>query len=106
MRGLAVTSAKRTPLLTEFPAVSEVLPGFDAGAWFGVIAPAGTRAPILERLHTAIAAALRTSELTTRLSGNGAEVIGSRPQGVQRCIGEESERYGRLLQEAGIAQRK
>lgn len=106
VRGLAVTSAKRTPLLPEVPAVSEVLPGFDAGAWFGVLAPVGTPAPILEQLHGAIAAALRTPELRNRLSGNGAEVIGSSPQEFQRYIGEESERYGRLLREAGIAQGK
>lgn len=63
----------------------------------------GTPAPNLERLHTSIAAALRTHELRTRLSGNGAEVIGNSPEEFQRYIGEESERYGRLLREAGIA---
>lgn len=106
VRALAVTSAKRTPLLPEVPAVAEVLPGFDAGAWFGVLAPAGTPAPIIEQLHRAIAVALRTPELRVRLSGNGAEVVGSSPQEFQRYIAEESERYGRLLREAGIAQGK
>lgn len=106
VRGLAVTSAKRTPLLPDMPAVSEVLPGFDAGAWFGVLAPAGTPATIISQLHKAIADALRTPAVRSRLSGNGAEVIASSPAEFRSYIREESERYGRLLREAGIARGK
>ena len=74
LRGLAVTPAKRTALLPELPTIAESgFPGFDATPWFGLMAPAATPPPIIERLHREAAKVLALPDLRKKFKELGLE---------------------------------
>jgi tripartite-type tricarboxylate transporter receptor subunit TctC len=79
-RALAVTTVKRSSALPDIPTLSEtVLPGFDVGTWFGIVAPSGTPASIVERIHGEIDRMVRVPEVRRQLLEIGAEPIGNTP---------------------------
>jgi tripartite-type tricarboxylate transporter receptor subunit TctC len=80
LRALAITMDKRSALYPELPTVAESgLPGYQADAWYGVLAPAKTPAEIIARLNRDIVAILKTGDAGDKLAAQGAEVIGSTP---------------------------
>lgn len=102
VRALAVTSAKRSPVLPDVPAVAETVPGYAAGPWYGVLAPAGTPAAVIDLLNREIVKMLHTPELKDNLSAEGAEPIGSSPAEFAALLKVETERWGRVVREADI----
>jgi tripartite-type tricarboxylate transporter receptor subunit TctC len=103
LRALAVTGKRRTALLPEVPTLDESgVPGYEAGSWYGILAPARTPQAIVAKLHEAIAGALAQSEVRERLASEGAEVIGSTPEAFAAHITAELARMGKLIREAGI----
>jgi tripartite-type tricarboxylate transporter receptor subunit TctC len=103
LRALAVTSRKRSTLLTEVPTLAESgLPDYEAGSWYGVLAPAGTPRGIVDRLNAAIVSALRQPEVAKRLAAEGAEVVGSTPEEFGAHIRSEIARVARVVRAAGI----
>jgi tripartite-type tricarboxylate transporter receptor subunit TctC len=81
LRGLAVTSPKRSTLLPDMPTVSESgVPGYESDAWWGMFAPKDTPRPILEKLHREIARILATPEMKQRLAALAAEPGGNTPE--------------------------
>ncbi len=103
LRALAVTGRRRTPLLPEVPTLAESgLPGYEAGSWYGILAPAGTPREIISKLHGEMVHALAQPEVRGRLAGEGAEVIGSTPEEFAAHIKSELARMGRLVRGAGI----
>jgi len=103
LRALAVTSRKRSSLLTGVPTLAESgLPDYEAGSWYGILAPAGTPREVIERLHGAIVKALRQPEVSSRLAAEGAELIGSTPEEFGAHIKAEIARVGRVVRAAGI----
>jgi len=78
------------------------LPGFVAGTWWGVLAPANTPKPIIERLHTTIVEILRSSETNKRFTDLGAQVVGNTPQEFAEFIGSEAERSIALAARIGL----
>jgi tripartite-type tricarboxylate transporter receptor subunit TctC len=103
LRALAVTSTKRTEALPEVPTVAEAgLPGYDSTQWYGVLAPAGTQAQIVARLHGEIVRALRDAEVGKRLAADGAEAVGSTPEEFTAFIKSESEKWAKVARAAGI----
>ncbi|TMH27594.1 MAG: tripartite tricarboxylate transporter substrate binding protein [Betaproteobacteria bacterium] len=103
LRALAVTSRKRSALLPEVPSLAESgLPDYEAGSWYGVMAPAGTPREIVERLHGAIARALKQPDVAQRLAAEGAIVIGSTPAEFGAHIKAELARVGNVVRGAGI----
>jgi len=101
LRALAVSSAKRFSLLPELPAVAETVPGFEVDSWYGFLAPARTPAPIVQKLHAEIAAALKDSEVKARLEANGAEAVGSSSERFGEVIRAELKRWGPVVRETG-----
>ena len=80
LRALAVTGKARSPVLPQVATVAEAgLAGYEVYEWNGVFVPAGTPAPVVDRLSRELAAVLREPDVRTRLEGMGAEVIGSTP---------------------------
>src|SRR5438132_10425536 len=78
LRALAVTGKRRAALLPEVPTLDESgVPGYEAGSWYGILAPAGTPQAVVAKLHEAIVRALAQPEVRERLVSEGAEVIGS-----------------------------
>ena len=103
LRAVAVTSAKRSRHLPEVPTMIESgLPGFEAVGWYMVMAPARTPAPVLSRLQVALAEALAQPAVRERLTGDGAEVVASRPEEAKRFLAAEIERWGTVVKAAGL----
>src|SRR5438067_2918628 len=103
LRALAVTSRKRSALLPDLPTLTESgLPDYEAGPWYGVMAPAGTPGEIVERLHGAIARALKQPDVAKRLAAEGAIVIASTPAEFGAHIKAELARVGNVVRAAGI----
>ena len=102
LRGLAVTSAKRTPLAPDLPALAEELPGYELIAWFALIAPARTPPEIVRRLHAATAAALARSEVKEKFGAIGTDVAPLDPAQLGRFIETEIAHWARLVKLAGI----
>ncbi len=103
LRALAVTGKRRAALLPEVPTLDESgVPGYEAGSWYGILAPAGTPQAIVAKLHEAIVHALARPEVRERLVSEGAEVISSTPQAFAAHITAELARMGKLIRDAGI----
>ena len=103
LRGLAVASASRTPLLPQLPTVIEAgVPGFTAETWTGVLAPRATPAAIVTRLHQEIVKMVRDAEVKERLLGLGAEPIGNRPEEFRSYMGHEITKWTKVIKAVGI----
>ena len=103
LRALAVTGKRRAALLPEVPTLDESgVPGYEAGSWYGILAPAGTPQAVVAKLHEAIVRALAQPEVRERLMSEGAEVIGSTPEAFAAHITAELARMGKLIRDAGI----
>ena len=100
---LAVTSAKRSPLLPDVPTIGASYPGFEAHSWLGLLAPAATPGPIVERLHGAMAKVLAAADIREKFEGQGYEVMASTPEAFASWIQAESARWGRLIRERHIS---
>lgn len=102
LRALGVTTAKRSPVLPDLPAIAESLPGYDSAVWYAALAPAGTAAEIIARLNREFVAALKTNELRQRLIPEAFEPIGSTPQYLGEFMKLEIVRWAKLVKETGV----
>ncbi|CAB3640503.1 hypothetical protein LMG26685_01953 [Achromobacter mucicolens] len=103
LRALAVTSQTRSDQLPNVPTVAEtVAPGFGMGAWQGVVVPAGTPAPIIDKLNAEILRALQSPEMQKQLKVQGAQALGSTPQEYAAYIKSEIARWGEVVQAANV----
>jgi tripartite-type tricarboxylate transporter receptor subunit TctC len=102
VRGIAVTTAKRSSAMPELPTIAESLPGYDASTWGGILAPAGTPKDAIAKLNSSINAALKMEDVRSRLMGAGIEIQGGTPEQFAEVIRIEVEKWGRIVKEAGI----
>jgi tripartite-type tricarboxylate transporter receptor subunit TctC len=104
VRGIAVTTAKRSSAMPELPTIAETLPGYDASTWGGILAPAGTPKDVVARLNSSINAALKMEDVRSRLMGAGIEIQGGTPEQFADVIRIEVDKWGRIVKEARIQQ--
>ncbi len=103
LRALGVTGAKRAAGLPDIPTIAEAgVPGFDASAWYGVLAPAGTPPAIVGRLQSAIHAVLRVPDLAERLVAQGLEPAANTPDEFARMIVAELAKWNKVIATAGV----
>ena len=102
LRALGVSTTTRTELLPDVPPIGEVVPGYEASAWYGVGAPAGTPAEIIERLNREINQALLDPRITARIADLGAAVLSGSPGDFGRLIAAETEKWGKVIRFANI----
>lgn len=103
LRALAITTPNRFPLLPDVPTVAEVaLPGYDVPNWYGMLAPAGTPAPIIARLNTIINDALTEPRVRATLLDNGFEIVGGPPEVLGTLIRESVPRWATLVRAANM----
>jgi tripartite-type tricarboxylate transporter receptor subunit TctC len=103
LRGLAVTTLKRSATVPELPTIAESgAPGFQASGWFGVLAATGTPAPIVNKLNAEINAAMQQAEVRDRLLAQGAEPLTGPPDALRKLLAREREVWGKVIREAGI----
>jgi len=101
---LAVGGAKRSALLPDLPTVAEAtrIADFEVSPWMGVLAPAGTPQPIIDRLNAALGKVLVTVEIRERFAGLGAEPLTSTPEEFAAHIRNETAKWSRLVKSAGV----
>ncbi len=103
LRPLAVTTAKRFPILPEVPTVAEAgLPGYEVDGWYGILAPAGTPAERLRLVSEQLALTLSSPELKERLSRDGIEPRGTSPQAFARYITSEMTQWAKVVATANV----
>ena len=102
LRGLMVTDRQRSALLPDIPSAVEVnAPVLDLKVWFGVLAPAATPTPIVERLNAEFAKALTDPEVRQRLTKLGANIVGGTPQAFTDVIAADTERLSKVVKNSG-----
>ncbi len=103
MKAYAVSSTKRSQLAPEVPTVAEAgLSGYEVSVWFGVLAPAGTPQPIVQRLNTEIVRIVSAPDVRERFGKQGVEVQTSTPEQYQDFVKSEVGRWAKVIKEAGI----
>jgi len=103
LRALAITSLKRSGGATEIPTFGEAgLANFEAGSWYGVIAPAGTSREIIARLHGEVVRILAMNDIRQRLAAEGADPIGNTPDQFTEQIRRDMARWGKVAREAKV----
>ena len=102
IRGLAVTSLRRSAAFPDLPAVSETLPGFEVVAWFALFAPAGTPAAIVARLNAESNKALSLAEVREKIAAAGSDPIGGTSDELARFLANDIAKWTRVTRDAGI----
>jgi tripartite-type tricarboxylate transporter receptor subunit TctC len=102
IRGLAVSTAKRSAFAPELPTVAESgLPGFDVFGWNGLLAPAGTPSAVIAKLHSEIVKALGDREVRERIAGFGFEPVGNTPGEFGEFVKADIARWAKVAKESG-----
>ena len=103
LRGLAVTSARRSPKLPDFPTIAEAgVPGYEASAWYGLMVPARTPPEIISRLHAESVKALNRPDVKERIGATDLEPVGSTPEQFGAHIRSEIEKWGKIVKATGL----
>src|SRR4051794_8659912 len=103
LRVLAVTTPKRSAVAPEWPTLAESgFPGFDTSLWFGMLAPAATPKPIVDRIHDEVVGILKLPDVAERIASQGGEIVGNTPAQFAAFIAAESAKYARIIKEAGV----
>jgi tripartite-type tricarboxylate transporter receptor subunit TctC len=103
LKALGVSSAKRVPAMPDVPTISEAgVPGYEVSNWWGLLAPAGTPAPVLDRLHKEVGAVLDAPETRKRFELEGAEAVRMTPAEFVAFVEQETVKWTRVVKEAGI----
>ena len=102
LRGLAVTSAKRSPLLPDLPTLAEAgISGFEAAAWQGIVVPAGTPNEIVQKLNAEVNKALTHPDIRSRLAAQGADILGGTPAEYAAYLRSEMPRWAKAVKDSG-----
>ena len=102
LRALGTGGLKRSPVLPDVPAIAETVPGYAANNWWGIVVPAGTPKPIVDKLYDAIQKALKAPDLVAEFGREGASVVQMTPAEFTAFIKEEIDKWGRVVKEGGI----
>ena len=102
LRALAVTSRDRSTQLPDVPAAAEVLPGFENAGWFGLMAPAGTPADVIDRIYRDSAKVLLSEEFRGKLAQQGMMPVANSPADFGAAIRDESARWAKVVQQRGL----
>jgi tripartite-type tricarboxylate transporter receptor subunit TctC len=101
VRALAVSGPRRSPAFPDLPTIGETVPGYDAGTWSGVIAPAGLPQPILDKLNAAINRAIKSPSFQERFAMIGDEPAGGTPEEFAEVIRSDSTKWRDVVQRSG-----
>lgn len=103
IRALAVSSARRSPLIPELPTVAEAgVLGFDVTGWYGLFVPIGTPAAVVSRLHDAMTKVSTMPDLRNQFSGLGAELVSNTPEQFAALVGAEMKKWAKVVKDSGM----
>jgi tripartite-type tricarboxylate transporter receptor subunit TctC len=104
VRPIAIASPRRSPLAPDVPTFGESgLPGFEATTWFGVMAPRGTKQPVITRLHQVFTGVLKTPEVRERILKQGFEIVGSTPEEFANYVKTEIPKWAKVVKASGAS---
>ena len=102
VKGIAIASRERSPLLPNVPTVAEAgYPDFEVVSWFGLAAPAATPKEIVARLNTELTRIANSTEVKGRFAAQGVEVLSSTPDGFAKLIRDDHARWGKVVKASG-----
>ena len=101
LRPLAVTTAERASVLPDVPTIGDFVPGYEASAWYGIAAPAGTPADIVERLNQALNAAFADPRMKARIAELGGTPLPGSPADFATFFASETEKWARVVKLSG-----
>ena len=102
VRALAVTSVQRAASAPELPTMAESgFAGFEATSWFALLAPAGTPAPIIQKLHSETVKALAAADLRARFSELGMDIVGGAPEQLIAIIKADIPKWAKVIKDSG-----
>ena len=102
VRALGVGSKERVPAMPEVPPIAETVPGYEARGWNGILAPAGTPKPIIDRLHRELVAIVRSADFGQILTREGATPIGNTPAEFDKVIRADIAKWAKIIKESSI----
>ena len=102
VRALAVTTTERWEGLPDLPTVGDFVPGYEASAWFGIVAPKGTPAGIVEKLNNEINAGLSDPNIKARIAHGGGTVLAGTSTEFGKLIDDETQKWGKVIRAANI----
>lgn len=103
LRGIGVTSSKRSVLFPELPTLAETgVPGFHAVGWFGIFSTGRTPQPVVDKLNGVLNAVMKEPDVRDRLIGQGAEPLGGPPDEARKYLANEIAKWGKVIRDAGI----
>lgn len=102
LRGIGVTTAKRTPALPDTPAIGEIVKDYEAALWYGLWGPKGLPKPIIARWNQEVAKALQTEEMKKRMAADGVEPAGGPPEQFLNAIARDVEKWKKVVKAANI----
>jgi tripartite-type tricarboxylate transporter receptor subunit TctC len=103
LRALGVTTAKRSDVLPDVPAIGEIVPGYEASVWYGIAAPKGTPPEAIETLNKAMAVALADPKMKARLTELGGIPMPMSPGEFGKLVADETEKWAKVVKFAGIS---
>ncbi len=102
LKGLAVTTTKRSPYVPDLPAVAESVPGYEVTSWYGVFVPAGTPKAIIDKLGAELQKAMLSGDVKKQIEPVGAVAVGSSPAEFQKFVDGELSKWEKVIGEMGI----
>ena len=103
LRALGATTLQRSAALPDVPTIAEQgLPGYESYVWYALLAPKGTPAPVVKKLHDAAVEALKTPEVQKQFTDAGIESIGSSPEELEKFEKSESVKWQAVMKKAGV----
>ena len=102
LRALAVTTATRSQALPDIPVIADVVPGYEASAWYGIGAPKGTPTEIVDKLNAEINAAFADPKIKARLIELGGMVLAGSAADFGKLIADETEKWEKVVKFAGV----
>ncbi|MDB5809562.1 MAG: putative exported protein, partial [Betaproteobacteria bacterium] len=102
VRALGVSTRQPLPVLPDVPPIANALPGYEARGWNGILAPAGTPKPIIDRLNKEIVRIVRSPEFAQNLTNEGAFAMGNTPEEFAAVIRADMKKWSGVIKEAGI----
>jgi tripartite-type tricarboxylate transporter receptor subunit TctC len=99
---LGVSSLERSKFYPELPTIAETYPGFESESWVGLFAPAATPRPVVEQLHSSLAAILADSSMRSRLESQGCDVVGGPPETLAARVRNDQAKWSRIIRDKNI----
>ncbi len=104
VKALAVTSSAKSPVLPDLPTVAEAgFPGFESSAWLGMVAPAKTPKPVIERLSRELVAIIHSQDVREKMLRIYFQAVGTAPEGLSSLMRSERERWAKVIRQTGAS---